>query len=216
MPKCSHRFCLAVLALAAGAGVGRADDRGPTLQATQQWLSEHENDFTSSFSFTTSGRKGAVCSLTIQGIAISLARYDSKRVTPGCHVVLSGNSHETPADKRGKPSSSDVDYSLTADFRAEMVKDAVEIRKLDGKDIGANARNFDPQGCYCLVIAPLDANSNAVEMTGLGAGKDVGEEALHYIVIPIKDHEMAQRLANALHHGIQLIQAEAAANPEPF
>jgi hypothetical protein len=39
---------------------------------------------------------------------------------------------------------------------------------------------------------------------------------LHYIVIPITDYAMAQRLAKALHRGIQLIHAETATGTEPF
>jgi hypothetical protein len=198
--------CIA-LATLIGASVGKADDQGPTLAATQQWLVDHQNDFTSSCSFSNASQNSFI--MTIQKVGILLKKYNPKEAPfPGCLVHFYGKIHVEAYDSNNA-------YEAVATFRAEDVSDEVEVRKLDQKDLGPEAQGFDAQGCYGLVIRPKEPNSNTIEMTNLGIPY-LQRQELHYIVIPIADYAMAGRLAKALHRGIQLIQAQVAAKPELF
>jgi hypothetical protein len=189
-----------------GASAGNAGDQGPTLGVTKDWLKEHENDFTSSFSFSNDSHKRFV--MTVQRVGFILQKYRPKADPPGCVIHFY-------ASIRIKDYDNDNSGGAVATFRAEDVSDVVEVRKLDSKDLGPDAQDFDAQGCSCLVITPKDPNSDLIKMSNLGAPFLQWHE-LHYIVIPVTNYALAQRLANALHHGIQLIQAQAAAKPEAF
>jgi hypothetical protein len=189
-----------------GTGAGNADDQGPTLGATKDWLKDHKNDFTSSFSFSNDSHKRFV--VTVQRVEFMLKKYRPKATPPGCTIHFYANI-------RIKDYASDNDGGTVATFRAEDVSDVVEVRKLASKDLGPDAQDFDAQGCYCLVITQKDPNSDAIKMTNLGAPFLQWHE-LHYIVIPVTNYALAQRLANALHRGIQLIQEQTAAKSEPF
>jgi hypothetical protein len=211
MHKYLHPLAWMVLALLIGVGVGtsegKADDQGPSLGDTRDWLNDHGKDFTSSFSFSNDSQKRFI--LTIQRIEFVIKKYRPKATPyPGCVIHFYANIQIKDYD-------SNNDGGEIATFRAEDVSDVVQVRKLEAKDLGPDARDFDAQGCYGLVITRKDPNSDAIEMGNLGVPFLQWHE-LHYIVIPITDYAMAQRLAKALHRGIQLIQAETAAKPQPF
>jgi hypothetical protein len=211
MQKYLYPLAWMVLALLIGvrvaAGEGKADDKGPTLGETKDWLNEHGKEFTSSFSFSNDSKKRFI--MSIQKIEFVLKKYRPKSTFyPGCTIRFYANIQVKDYD-------SDNDGGMSATFRAEDVSDVVQVRKLESKDLGPDARDFDAQGCYGLVITQKDPNSDAIEMANLGVPFLEWHE-LHYIVIPIADYAMAQRLAKALHRGIQLIQAQTAAKPEAF
>jgi hypothetical protein len=189
------------------ASVDTTDDQGPTLGQTKDWLKDHGKDFTSSFSFSNDSQKHFI--MTIQKVEFVLKKYRPQTTPyPGCMIRFYANIQIKDYD-------SDNDGGAIATFRAEDVSDVVEVRKLDQKDLGPAAQDFDANGCYGLVITQKDPNSDAIKMANLGVPFLEWHE-LHYIVIPITDYTMAQRLAKALHRGIQLIQAQTAAKPEPF
>jgi hypothetical protein len=211
MHKYLHPLAWMALALligvSVGASAGTADDQGPTLGETKDWLNEHGKEFTSSFSFSNDSQKCFV--MTIQKIEFVLKKYRPKSTPyPGCVIHFYANIQIKDFD-------SNNDAGEIATFRAEDVSDAVQVRKLASTDLGPDARGFDAKGCYCLVITKKDPNSDAIEMGNLGVPFLEWHE-LHYIVIPITDYAMAQRLAKALHRGIQLIQGQTAAKTEPF
>jgi hypothetical protein len=211
MHKYLHPLVWIVLALLiganVGAGAGTADDQGPTLGDTKDWLKDHGREFTSSFSFSNDSQKHFI--VTIGKIEFVLKKYRPKATPyPGCVIHFYANIQIKDYD-------SNNDGGEIATFRAEDVSDAVQVKKLEAKDLGPDARDFDAHGCYCLVITQKDPNSDAIEMGNLGVPFLQWHE-LHYIVIPITDYAMAQRLAKALHRGIQLIQAQTAAKPQPF
>ncbi|HXA14240.1 MAG TPA: hypothetical protein VNW23_03865 [Opitutaceae bacterium] len=198
--------CIAFATLI-GVSVGKADDQEPTLAATQQWLVDHQNDFTSACSFSNDSQNSFV--MTIQKVGILLKNYNPKEAPfPGCLVHFYGKIHVEAYDSNNA-------YEAVATFRAEDVSDVVEVRKLDQKYLGPEAQNFDARGCYCVVIRSKEPNSNTIEMNNLGVPY-LQRQELHYIVIPIADYALAGRLAKALHHGIQLIQAQMATKPEAF
>jgi hypothetical protein len=211
MHKYLHPLAWMILVLLIGArvatGADQAVDQGPTLGETKDWLKDHGKEFTSSFSFSNDSQKRFV--MTIQKIEFALKKYRPKSTYyPGCTIRFYANIQVKDFD-------SNNDGGEIATFRAEDVSDAVQVRKLESKDLGPDARDFDAQGCYGLVITQKDPNSDAIEMANLGVPFLQWHE-LHYIVIPITDYAMAQRLAKALHRGIQLIQAQTPAKPEPF
>jgi hypothetical protein len=211
MHKYFYPLAWMILALLIGArvaaSVGNADDQGPSLGDTRDWLKEHGKDFTSSFSFSNDSRKHFI--MTIQKIEFVLKRDHPKTTPyPACMIRFYANIQVKDFDN-------DNDGGAIATFRAEDVSDAVEVRKLDQKDLGPGVRDFDAQGCYGLIITQKDPNSDAIKMANLGV-PFLQWHQLHYIVIPITDYAMAQRLAKALHRGIQLIQAETATGTEPF
>jgi hypothetical protein len=189
------------------ASAGTADDHGPSLGETKDWLKDHGKDFTSSFSFSNDSRKRFT--MTIQKIEFVLRKYDPDDTpAPGCVIHFYANIHI-------KEDNSDGNAGEIATFRAEDVSDAVEVRKLEQKDLGPAVRDFDAQGCYGLVITQKDPNSDAIKMANLGTPY-LEQHALPYIVIPVTNYALAQRLAKALHRGIQLIQAKTVVNPGPF
>jgi hypothetical protein len=211
MHKYLHPLAWMVLAMLigvrVGAGGGKADDQGPSLGDTKDWLKEHGKEFTSSFSFSNDSQKRFV--MTIQKVEFAFKKYHPGTTPyPGCVIHFYANIQVKDFD-------SNNDGGEIATFRAEDVSDVVQVRKLESKDLGPGARDFDAQGCYGLVISQKDPNSDAIEMGNLGVPFLEWHE-LHYIVIPITDYDMAQRLAKALHRGIQLIQAQTAAKPEAF
>jgi hypothetical protein len=211
MHKYLHPLAWIILALLIGARVGASagteDDQGPSLGETKDWLTEHGKEFTSSFSFSNDSHKRFI--MTIQKIEFVLKKYHPKTTPyPGCVIHFYANIQIKDFD-------SNNDGGEIATFRIEDVSDIVQVRKLESKDLGPNAQGFDAQGCYCLVISQKDPNSDAIEMGNLGVPFLEWHE-LHYIVIPITNYAMAQRLAKALHHGIQLIQAKTAVSPGPF
>jgi hypothetical protein len=189
------------------ASTGNTDDQGPTLSETRDWLKNHGSDFTSSFSFSNDSHKNFT--LTVQKVEFLFKKYHPN-ASPfeGCMVHFYASIHI-------KEDESDSDGGAYATFRAEDVSDVVEVRKLKQEDLGPDAQGFDAQGCYGLVITPKDNKSDAIAMANLGA-PFLQWHKLSYIVIPITDYAMAQRLAKALHHGIQLIQAQTTAKPESF
>ncbi|HWZ95513.1 MAG TPA: hypothetical protein VNW30_09990 [Opitutaceae bacterium] len=189
-----------------GASAGTANDQGPTLGETRDWLKDHGKDFTSSFAFSNDSQKHFV--MTIRKIEFVLKKNHPDAKPPGCMIRFYANIQV-------KDYADDNDGGSVATFRAEDVSDAVEVRKLDQKDLGPDALGFDAQGCYALIITQKDPNSDAIKMANLGVPFLQWHE-LHYIVIPVSDYAMAQRLAKALHRGIQLIQALTVAKPEPF
>jgi hypothetical protein len=205
-----HPLAWMVFALLIGvrveASAGDAADQGPTLDATKDWLKDHGKDFTSSFSFSNDSHKRFI--MTIQGVGIVFRKYRSKDKPPGCIIIFYANIHN-------QDDEIDNDAGAAATFRAEDVSDAVQVRKLASTDLGPNAQGFDGQGCYGVVITPKDPNSNAIEMVSLGV-PFLEWHKLPYIVIPIGNQAMAERLGKALHHGIQLIQAQTAAKPDAF
>jgi hypothetical protein len=211
MHKYFHPLAWMILALLIGArvaaGADQAEAQGPSLGDTKDWLKEHGNEFTSSFSFSNDSQKRFI--MTIQKIEFVLKKYRPKATPyPGCVIHFYANIQVKDFD-------SNNDGGEIATFRAEDVSDVVEVRKLESKDLGPGAQGFDAQGCYGLVITQKDPNSDAIEMANLGVPFLEWHE-LHYIVVPITDYALAQRLAKALHRGIQLIQAQTAAKPEPF
>ncbi len=211
MHKYLHPLAWMVLALLIGTGIEAsaddATDQGPTLGDTKDWLNEHGKEFTSSFSFSNDSQKRFI--VTIQKIEFVLKKYRSKSTFyPGCTIHFYANIQIKDFD-------SNNDGGEIATFRAEDVSDVVQVRKLASTDLGPAAQDFDANGCYCVVITQKDPNSDAIEMGNLGVPFLEWHE-LHYIVIPIADYALAQRLAKALHRGIQLIQAETPAKPEAF
>ncbi|HXC01508.1 MAG TPA: hypothetical protein VNU49_02575 [Opitutaceae bacterium] len=211
MNKYLHSLAWMVLALLIGAAVGaRADDatdQGPSLSDTKDWLNEHGKEFTSSFSFSNDSQKRFI--VTIQKIEFVLKKYRPKSTFyPGCTIHFYANILVKDFD-------SNNDGGEIATFRAEDVSDVVQVRKLASTDLGPAVQDFDAQGCYAVVITQKDPNSDAIEMGNLGVPFLEWHE-LHYIVIPITDFALAQRLAKALHRGIHLIQAETPAKPEAF
>jgi hypothetical protein len=211
MNKFLHPLAWIALATLIGirveAGADNAADQGPTLGETKDWLKDHGKDFTGSFSFSNDSHKRFV--MTIQKIEFVLKKYRPQTTPyPGCVIHFSAKIEVKDFD-------SNNDGGEIATFRAEDVSDVVQVRKLESKDLGPDARDFDAQGCYGLVVTEKDPNSDAIEMGNLGVPFLEWHE-LHYIVIPITDYAMAQRLARALHRGIQVIQAQTAAKPQPF
>jgi hypothetical protein len=195
-----------VFAMLLGASAGYADDQKPSLDETQQWLKDHEGDFTSTFTFSNSSQN--VYDMSIQRVEIVLKKYHAKDTPfPGCMIHFYGNIHIEGLD-------TDSDGGLVTTFRAEGVSDVIEIRKFDRKDLGPEAQHFDAQDCYCLIITQKDPNSDAIDMSNLGV-PFLQRQELHYITIPIANYAMAERLAKALRHGIQLIQAQTAAEAKP-
>jgi hypothetical protein len=191
----------------AGASAGTADDHGPSFGETKDWLKDHGKDFTSSFSFSNDSHKHFT--MTIQRIEFVLRKYDPDDTpAPGCVIHFYATIHI-------QEDNSDDNGGEIAAFRAEDVSDVVEVRKLEEKDLGPAVRDFDAQGCYGLVITQKDPNSDAIKMANLGTPY-LEQHALPYLIIPVTNQALAERLAKALHRGIQLIQAKTAVSPGPF
>jgi hypothetical protein len=195
------------IAMLLGASAGYADDKGPSLGATQDWLVDHQNDFTSSCTFSNASQNSFT--MTIHKVEIVLQRFDpNNSPIQGCQVHFYGNV-------RVEAYGTDNAYEATATFKAEDVSDVVAVRKLQLRDVGVDADSFNYLGAYCVVLKPKDQNDKTTGMTNLGIPY-LPRQELNYIAIPISDRAMADRLAKALHHGIRLIHAQMTAKPEAF
>src|ERR1035441_8439103 len=90
LPPLAWMVLAMVIGVSVGASAGTADDQGPTLGDTKDWLNKHGKEFTSSFSFSNDSQKRFI--MTIQKIEFVLKKYRPESTYyPGCTIRFYAN-----------------------------------------------------------------------------------------------------------------------------